>query len=84
MENATSYEEKRNAVRMTMARHREMQADPDEFDYEPYDGSNGRMRISDMAQMGSKILIGGGVGVLAGVATIAVAASAAEVIIAGV
>lgn len=84
MEEATKYEEKKRALRMTMAREREMRPAPDEFDRELYEGSNGRMRLSDVAQVGSKILIGGGVGVLAGVAAIAVAASAAEVIIAGV
>ena len=84
MEKTTNYEDKKRALRMTMAREREMRPVPDEFDRELYEGSNGRLHLSDVAQVGSKILIGGGVGVLAGVATIAVAASAAEVIIAGV
>ncbi|MBF0529787.1 MAG: hypothetical protein HQK55_11070 [Deltaproteobacteria bacterium] len=42
-----------------------------------------QVELSDVLQIGSKVLIGGGVGLLAGVATIAIAASAAEVVIAG-
>ena len=71
---------------MTMARERAMRPSREEFDPDLYEDSNGsdRMRLADVAQVGSKILIGGGLGLLAGVSTIAVAASAAEVIIAGV
>ena len=86
MEEATNYEEKKRAVRMAKARRRDLQPAHDEF-YDEFDDNangNGRMGLSDVAQVGSKILIGGGLGVLAGVAAIAVAASAAEVIIAGV
>ena len=53
MEEATKYEEKKRALRMTMAREREMRPAPDEFDRELYEGSNGRMRLSDVAQVGT-------------------------------
>ncbi|MBF0119418.1 MAG: hypothetical protein HQK79_11325 [Desulfobacterales bacterium] len=48
------------------------------------DYSNRNVEISDVVQVGSKVVIGTGVGLLTGIATIAVAASAAEVVIAGV
>lgn len=84
MKDHVTYEEKKRAIRLTKARKRDMQPNFDEFDPELYDSPDRAMRISDVTQVGSKVLIGGGLGVLAGVATIAVAASAAEVIIAGV
>ena len=86
MEDVTDYEEKKRAVRIAKTRRRDMQPAHDEFYDELDDDSNGsgRIGLSDVAQVGSKVLIGGGLGVLAGVAAIAVAASAAEVIIAGV
>lgn len=40
--------------------------------------------VSDYLQVGSKVVIGGGLGLLGGVAAIAVAASVGEVIVAGV
>ncbi len=42
------------------------------------------VQVSDVMQVGSKVLIGGGLGLLGGIAAIAVAASAGEIIIAGV
>ena len=84
MEDQMTYEEKKRAIRVTKARRQNMQPHFDEFDPELHDDPDRRMRLTDVTQVGSKVLIGGGIGVLAGVATIAVAASAAEVIIAGV
>ncbi|MBF0120642.1 MAG: hypothetical protein HQK79_17580 [Desulfobacterales bacterium] len=40
--------------------------------------------LHDVVQIGSKVIIGGGIGLLAGIAAITVTASAAEVVIAGV
>ena len=40
--------------------------------------------VTDVLSVGSKVVIGGGVGLLAGIATIAVVASAGELILAGV
>lgn len=42
------------------------------------------IEIVDVAKIGTGVLIGGGLGLLAGVGTIAVAASAAEIVIGGV
>ncbi len=84
MVDQTSYEERKRTIRLTKARERNMQPDFDDFDSEFDDRSARSMGLTDVTQVGSKVLIGGGLGVLAGVATIAVAASAAEVIIAGV
>nr|ASQ41183.1 hypothetical protein [Candidatus Magnetananas rongchenensis] len=43
-----------------------------------------KVDVTDITQVGTKVLIGGGLGLLAGVGAIAVAASAAEIVIAGV
>lgn len=43
-----------------------------------------KIDLLDVTKIGTGVLIGGGLGLLAGVATIAVAASAAEVVIGGV
>lgn len=56
----------------------------DELDDPRLDGNGRRVTVSDVLQVGTKVVIGGGVGLLAGVAAIVVAASAAEVVIAGV
>lgn len=40
--------------------------------------------VTDVLSLGGKVVIGGGVGLLAGIATIAVVASAGELILAGV
>jgi len=46
--------------------------------------SQPKVGMSDMAKVGSAVLIGGGVGMLAGVAAIAITATVADIIIAGV
>ena len=58
--------------------------DLDELDEFQMEGRGPNFEFSDAVQVGSKIIIGGGLGLLAGVAAIAVAASAAEVVLAGV
>jgi len=78
-----AYEQKKRTVRFKRARDRSIN-ELDEFDPDLMEGPDQEVRLSDVAQVGSKILIGGGVGLLAGVAGIAVAASAAEVVLAGV
>ncbi len=85
MENqTTAYEQEKSAIRFKKARHRSIRAELDEFDRDLLESPGQEVRLSDVAQVGSKILIGGGLGLLAGVAGIAVAASAAEVVLAGV
>ena len=70
MKDHVTYEEKKNAIRMAKARERDIQPDFDEFDPDLYDSPDRTMRLTDVTQVGSKVLIGGGLGVLAGVATI--------------
>ena len=80
----TDYDQRKRTILSNKARDRAVRAELDGFDPGLLDGPGREVRLSDVTQVGSKILIGGGLGVLAGVGTIAVAASAAEVIIAGV
>ena len=80
----TSYEERKRAIQFKKARQSTIVDNGDDFDPDLYEKPEKEVRISDVAQVGSKILIGGGLGLLAGVGTIAVAASAAEVVVAGV
>ncbi|MBF0100845.1 MAG: hypothetical protein HQK77_08060 [Desulfobacterales bacterium] len=54
-----------------------------DFDAELLEPARG-VEVADILQAGTKIVIGGGLGLMAGIATIAVAASAAEVVVAGV
>ncbi len=75
----TAYERAKRAIRTSRESQASIDADPDLFEY-----SDRQFGLSDVAQVGSKVLIGGGLGLLAGVATIVVAASAAEVVLAGV
>ena len=82
-EQLIDYEQKKKAIRFKRAARKSFRPDPDEFDADLLDSPRQDVRLSDVAQVGSKILIGGGIGLLAGVAAIAVAASAAEVIITG-
>ncbi|MBF0451850.1 MAG: hypothetical protein HQK75_14190 [Candidatus Magnetomorum sp.] len=50
----------------------------------PYKQEKRGIDIADITQIGTKVVIGGGLGLLAGVGAIAVAASAGEIVIAGV
>lgn len=83
-ERLIDYEQKKRAVRFKRATNSGFRADLDGLDADLLGSPGQVVRLSDVAQVGSKVLIGGGIGLLAGVATIAVAASAAEVVIAGV
>ncbi len=78
-----AYEQKKRTVRLKRARDRSIN-ELDEFDPDLLEGPGQQVRLSDVTQVGSKVLIGGGLGLLAGVAGIAVAATAAEVVLAGV
>ena len=78
------YEQKKRGIRYKRARDRTTRAELDEFDPDLLESPGQEVRLSDVAQVGSKVLIGGGLGLLAGVAGIAVAAAAAEVVVAGV
>jgi len=75
-----NYEDQKREIylKRTRQKTREYQGDFDEGDF-----NESKVGLSDYVQVGTKVLIGGGLGLLAGVATIAIAASAAEVIVAG-
>ena len=77
------YEEEKRSIRSRTAGKRK-NYDLNELDDAQLEKYGSKVDLSDVVQVGSKIIIGGGVGLLAGVVTIAVAASAAEVVIAGV
>ncbi|HIJ20413.1 MAG TPA: hypothetical protein HPP58_05140 [Deltaproteobacteria bacterium] len=78
------YEQRKAAVRAKAAARRKWKRDLEEFHSGDLEVSARQVTLSDVAQVGSKVVIGGGVGLLAGVAGIAVAAGAAEVVVAGV
>ena len=82
-EKMSSYEETKRAILLKKVRERRIRSDLDEFDMELSESSNGGEVLSDIAQVGTKVLIGGGLGLLAGVATIAALASVAEIVLAG-
>jgi hypothetical protein len=82
-EQLIDYEQKKRAIRFKSATRKNFSDDLAEFDEDLLESPGREVTLSDVAQVGSKVLIGGGIGLLAGVATIAVVASAAEVIIAG-
>lgn len=83
-EQLLDYEQRKEAIRLKTAEEGGWKGDLDEFDSDYLEDSGKQVVLSDVAQVGSKVLIGGGVGLLAGVAGIAVVASAAEVVVAGV
>lgn len=78
------YEAAKKAINLKNFHQRKRKLDVDDFDDDSADFGEDRIGVSDVLQVGSKVVIGGGLGLLAGVATIAVVASAAEVVIAGV
>ena len=79
------YEQRKAAVRIKAAGKREWQRDLEAFESGYFPGDRDpQVSLSDVVQVGSKVVIGGGVGLLAGVAGIAVVAGAAEVVVAGV
>ncbi len=85
-----AYEEGKRAIRMRKAKRNRL-SDPDDLDLDMdlelldvAPPATRQVTVSDVAQVGSKVVIGAGLGLLAGVATIAVMASMAEIIIAGV
>ena len=78
-----SYEEAKQSIRETKAEERSKLNRAGDMGIEPTNGSKS-IELSDVAQVSGKILIGGGIGLLAGVAAIGVAAGAAEIVVAGV
>jgi uncharacterized membrane protein len=76
------YEEAKRAV--YAKKKRKTEDNYDDFDENGLNPANKTVVLSDVIDVGTKVLIGGGLGLLAGVAAIAITASAAEVVIAGV
>lgn len=85
-ERLDAYEKRRRAIRLKGVKRKEdvglddMDSDPDLVET----AGARAVGFTDVVQVGSKVVIGAGLGLLAGVATIAFMASAAEVIVAGV
>ncbi len=79
----STYEKAKRAIRMKKAQ--EYMLGEDLFDDEIENGLVKRKTdFIDIAKVGTGIVIGGGIGILSGVAAIAVSASVAEIIIGGV
>ena len=78
------YEQRKTAVRVKAAARKQWEQDQEDFETLDLEDQGRQLTLSDVTQVGSKVVIGGGVGLLAGVAGIAVVASAAEVVVAGV
>ena len=76
------YEEAKRAV--YAKKKRKIDDDFDDIDEKGLNPASKTVVLSDVIDVGTKVLIGGGLGLLAGVAAIAITASAAEVVIAGV
>ncbi|MBF0241701.1 MAG: hypothetical protein HQK64_04395 [Desulfamplus sp.] len=87
-DNFKSYEDRKKEIYSKKEYFKSMRPKGFSYDDYEYDDSNSiwedkRVGFTDVMQVGSKVLIGGGIGLLGGVAAIAVAASAAEVVITG-
>ena len=76
------YEKAKRAI--YVKKKRNVKDEFDDFDENGLNPANKTVVLSDVIDVGTKVLIGGGLGLLAGVAAIAITASAAEVVIAGV
>ncbi|MBF0396285.1 MAG: hypothetical protein HQK78_05905 [Desulfobacterales bacterium] len=76
-----NYEDRKNTIKSEKLK--KVIDDFDDFDGEPLKNKKKRINGYDIFQVGTKTIIGGGLGLLAGVATIAVTASVAEIVIAG-
>lgn len=80
-----AYEEKQKSIRLKKAtRKKEIFGFGISGTSDPMKSLSRQIPMYDVIQLGSKVVIGAGLGLLAGVAAIAVVASAAEVVIAGV
>ncbi|MBF0226379.1 MAG: hypothetical protein HQK76_13070 [Desulfobacterales bacterium] len=77
-----SYENRKNAIKSGKIR-KKITDEFDDFDGKPIKNTKKSINTYDIFQVGTKTIIGGGLGLLAGVATIAVTASVAEIVIAG-
>lgn len=72
----------KNSLKEKLAEKKETEAVLKKFEQE-FQDDHKPVEFSDVVQVATKVVIGGGIGLLAGVAAIAVAASAVEIIVAG-
>ncbi|VEN74114.1 magnetosome protein Mad8 [Candidatus Desulfarcum epimagneticum] len=79
----SSYQKTKAAIRKKKAQEYMMGKDLFDDDIEQL-SSKRNFGIVDVAKVGTGVVIGGGLGILSGVAAIAISASAAEIIIGGV
>ncbi len=88
VENFKTYEERKKDIYTKKEHLKKMRPKGYSYDDYEYDESiwedGNKVGLTDVMQVGSKVLIGGGIGLLGGVAAIAIAASAAEVVVTGV
>nr|MBF0220784.1 hypothetical protein [Desulfobulbaceae bacterium] len=83
MSNATNYDQTKREIKMRKFEEREIDSQLED-EWQEITKPRKRVTSIDIAKLGTGVLVGGGLGLLAGVATIAVAASAAEIVIGGV
>jgi uncharacterized protein (DUF39 family) len=87
-ETINAYEQTKKSIRNKNMQHvnkRQSRYSLDEFNgLTPIIRDKRPMDLADITHVGTRIIIGGGIGLLAGVGAIAVAASAGEIIIGGV
>jgi hypothetical protein len=83
-ERLSAYEEKQKSIRLKNAHKKKSFGFGISDSSGPMRSPSRQVPVYDFVQLGSKVVIGAGPGLLAGVAAIAVVASAAEVVIAGV
>lgn len=72
----------KNSLKEKLAEKKETEVVLKKFEQE-FQDDHKPVEFSDVVQVATKVVIGGGIGLLAGVAAIAVAASAVEIIVAG-
>ena len=78
-----SYTAVKDSLIEKLAEKKETEAVLKKFEQE-FQDDHKSVEFSDMVQVAAKVVIGGGMGLLAGVAVIAVAASAAGIVVTGV
>ncbi len=78
-----TYTAVKDSLKERRAEKKETEAELKKFEQE-FQDDHKPVEFSDVVQVATKVVIGGGIGLLVGVAAIAVAASAVEIVVAGV
>ena len=84
IEKAIPYEQAKRELRLQKVQEHHFENDALEDEWQELTRPRYKFGMFDVAKLGTGVVIGGGIGLLVGVATIAVAASVAEIIIGGV